>query len=87
MATIPLALWGGGCGKGTVVEPQGDGGPSDKASGYDGSSGQCCDPTQANQTQCTADGTAVLDCLWYYAAGPACADDPAISNYGCRVGW
>ena len=93
---IPLAIWSGGCETGPVVEPPGDGGPtdvvtdrgdatSDSGIGTDADAGapfQCCSPAESNQTRCSADGTALERCNDYFAPGPACVTSPQSGGYG-----
>jgi len=102
VAMVPLAIWSGGCGRDPIVEPPGDGGPTDSSKdvggpgpdganamdggGDDGGANQCCSQAEGNQTRCSPDGTEVLQCAWWYAAGPACADNPNTSyGYAWRV--
>lgn len=95
VTTVPLAIWSGGCGTDTVVEPPGDGGLTDSAtSGHDGASDavdatdandggalQCCSMAEGNQTACSPDGAELLTCTYYFAAGPSCVES-STTSYG-----
>jgi hypothetical protein len=74
-ATVPLAVWNGGCGKSTTVQPDaaapGDGaggsaamdGPGDApVEGSDATSGICCSAATSPAARCSADGQQVMRC-------------------------